>query len=135
MTHSLSDLSELEDSEGAPEFDLEMMMEQILGDPGLTQYVIRRSESNTDTLVGYFRCCLEQNQQRYALHIPVYPAMEFEPQVEAILMDSNDGRVKITESKKFGLRMEIVLPTPAEKQVDFLVEVIATSSPTDSLSD
>ncbi len=113
-----------EHDEVAP-LDQEMVTEQILADPNLTQHLTRRNENGQDTLAGYFRCCLQPDQQRYALHVPLYPMMSAIPDVEAIVMDSDDASVRVTDRQRFGIRLEILLNRPTANPAEVMVEVIA----------
>ena len=117
------------DSDGgrAEMMDLELLAEQLIADPGLSQFTTRREEDGIDTLVGYFRCHLQGQQQRYALHVPLYPPMHREPMVQAMAMDSDQATVKVTDRQRFGIRVEIVLPRPVIESTDLLVEIIAHS--------
>ena len=124
----LSNHSLLEEGDDVVTADLELVTEQILADPNLNQYITRRNEDGQDTLVGYFRCQLQRHQQRYALHIPLHPAMSAVPQVEAIVMDSDEASIRVTERQRFGLRVEIVLPRPTTETCSVMVEVIAFSN-------
>ena len=107
------------------EVDLELVTERILADPDLTQHITRRNGEGQDTLAGYFRCQFEAEQQRYALHVPLYPPMSMIPEVEAIVMDSDAASVRVTDRQRFGIRLEVVLNRPLTKISNVMVEVIA----------
>lgn len=125
---NLSTPSLLADDDRIEAVDLELATEQILADPNLTQYITRRYEAGQDTLVGYFRCQLQPDQQRYALHVPLYPAMNRNPEIEAIVLDSDDASVRVTDRQKFGIRLEILVNRPKTEVSNVIVEVIAVCS-------
>ena len=114
---------------GSPDCDdvSDVESSSILDDPGICQQLTRRTADGFDTLMGYFRCQLEPRQLRYALHIPLYPAMAEIPTVEAVAMDHPTAKVRITDRQKFGLRMEIVLPESNDEAQSLVVEVTAYS--------
>jgi hypothetical protein len=125
---SLLPTTALADKDQVEEFDMELVIEQILADPNLTQHLTRRSEGGHDTLTGYFRCQLQPDQQRYALHVPLYPAMNGIPDVEAIVMDSVGASVRVTDRQRFGIRLEIQCDSPKTETSNVMVEVIAYCS-------
>lgn len=122
---TLSTPSLLAEKDQIVEIDMELVTEQILADPNLTQHITRRNDDGQDTLVGYFRCELQPDQQRYALHMPLYPAMTGIPEVEAIVMDSGDASVRVTDRQRFGVRLEIMLNRATAATSNVMVEVIA----------
>ena len=124
----LSTQSLLAENDQVEAVDMELVTEQILADPNLTQQITRRNEAGQDTLAGYFRCQLQPNQQRYALHVPLYPAMSRIPEVDAMVMDSDDASVRVTDRQRFGIRLEILLSCPKTETSNVMVEVIACCS-------
>ncbi len=99
----------------------------ILNDPQISQQLTRRKTDGFDTLIGYFRCPFKALQQRFVLHIPLYPAMGEVPEVEAAVVDCDQATTRITDQQKFGLRLEIVLARPSSDAKQLLVEVTAYS--------
>jgi len=99
----------------------------ILNNPDISQQLTRRTVDGLDTLMGYFRCQFAAQQTRYALHVPLYPAMNQIPEIEAAIVDGEQAKVRITDRQKFGVRLEIVLPQPPQSDQCLLVEVTAFS--------
>ena len=99
----------------------------IFQDPGLMQQVSRTEQDGFDTLVGYFRCQFECGQQRAVLHVVIQPAMPNLPEVETMVVDAENVRVRLTDIKVYGVRAEIVLSQPAASRMSILVEVIAAA--------
>ena len=99
----------------------------IFQDPGLMQQVSRTEQDGFDTLVGYFRCKFECGQQRAVLHVVIQPAMPSLPEVETMVVDAENVRVRLTDIKVYGLRAEIVLSQPAASGMSILIEVIAAA--------
>ena len=97
----------------------------ILEDTGVTQQVSRTVQDGWDTVMGYYRCSFEPGQRRSILHIAFQPAMPNTPEVETMVLDVDDARIRLTESKVFGLRIEVVLSQPATCNRSVLIEVIA----------
>ena len=107
--------------ESAPQSSLE----SVLNDSELMQSITRRQSGGHDTFVGYFRCRFAAGQQRYSLHIPLYPAMEKVPDVEVMPIEADEVKARVTDRQKFGLRIELVLPKPTKSDQQILVEVTA----------
>lgn len=99
----------------------------ILNDPDISLQLTRRAADEFDTLIGFFRCQFESQQQRFALHVPIYPAMNEIPEVEAVVLDCDDAKIRVTDRQKFGLRLEIVLSEPCPAMRKLVVEVTAYS--------
>lgn len=97
----------------------------ILEDTGVTQQVSRTVQDGWDTVMGYYRCSFEPGQRRSILHVAFQPAMPHTPEVETMVLDADDARIRLTESKVFGLRIEVVLSQPATCNRSVLIEVIA----------
>jgi hypothetical protein len=108
--------------------DSELIVSHMLADPSLTQFCQRHVNGEGETLVGYFRCGFATHQQRFVLHVPFYPHFAEIPEVSATLFDDIRGRVRITDSQKFGARLEMVLDHPAVGAQQVWVEVTATLS-------
>lgn len=125
MSHAL----ERSDCAEPPEFDAEMILQQVLEDPSVSQFSIRHGFEAEDTLSTYVRCDFAEGQQRYILHVPFYPHFGNIPQVTATIFDENAGRARVTDQQKFGSRVEITLDGPTTSAQRILVEVIA-SAPT-----
>jgi len=100
----------------------------ILTDSGVMQQVSRTLQDGWDTVMGYYRCQFETGQRRSILHVVFQPAMPSLPEVEAMVLEVDHARVRLTDVKVYGLRVEVVLNEPAKADMDILVEVIAVSS-------
>ena len=111
------------DSFGA--IDPELMLEQILADSNLIQHLTRTRSEGIETIAGYFRCTFLPGQQRHILHIPFVPPLAKIPTVDALVTDNAEVRVRVTERQKFGTRLEVVLPQPANEKFSLLVEAIS----------
>ena len=98
----------------------------ILEDTGVTQQVSRTVQDGWDTVMGYYRCSFEPGQRRSILHVAFQPAMPSTPEVETMVLDTDDARIRLTDSKVYGLRIEVVLSQPAASNMSVLIEVIAT---------
>ena len=99
--------------------------DSVFQDHTISQQWIRRQDEGFDTLSGHFRCAFSCEQQRYALHIPLYPAMEEVPDVEATVVDCETAKIRVTDRQKFGLRLEVILEQPALEACQVLVELTA----------
>lgn len=125
MSKNLFDSLTDEPDEGF-EIDPEIYLQQLLNDPALVQHVNRTESEGRQTVVGYFRVVFQPGQQRLVLHVPFSPPLAVIPQVEAHALDEQNVRVRITDSQKYGLRAEVILPNPVESERRFLVEVVAS---------
>lgn len=99
----------------------------ILDDSGVMQQVSRTVQDGWDTVMGYYRCRFEQGQRRSVLHVVFQPAMPSLPEVETMVLDVDNVRVRLTDIKVYGLRVEVVLSQPATSDMSVLIEVIAAS--------
>lgn len=122
-TNSLIDMDDEEDF-----VDPELALQNLLDDPKLIQHFMRTVSDGCDTIVGYFRISFESGQQRQVLHVPFVPPLKIVPQVEADACNLQDVRVRVTDCQKFGIRVEVVLPQPADSEKKLLVEIIATEA-------
>ncbi len=104
--------------------DPESLIEQILADPEMTQHIIRSGPPESESQVSYFRCSFEPGRQRFALHVPLSPPLQSVPEVQTMVMDCDQARIRITDREKFGVRAEIILDQPAVSARQILVEII-----------
>ena len=97
---------------------------------GITQKIVRTENDGREVIVGMFRCDLEPDQSRYVLNVPIHPALRDVPTVETIVFE--DGvRTRITDCKKFGIRLELVISnTDHSPKSIFLETVISAGQPT-----
>ena len=58
------------------------------------------------------------------LHVPLWPPLEFDPQVTCSL-DEIDGRVRVTLAKRYGLRIEVRLPEAVDEPLTGVVRFTA----------
>ncbi len=104
--------------------------ESIMADPGVKQHIVRSQStdpsSSADTLTGSFRCRFEPSQNLYVLHVPIYPPMKSEPEVDAIC-DQDSVVARTTQAKRFGLRIELKRSSDSSQSESVLVEVTASS--------
>jgi len=106
--------------------DSELLLQKMLEDPNLVQHITRTKESGCETIVGYFRVEFSPRQQRQVLHVPFAPPLKVVPKVDAHVTDHPDVRIRVTDTRKFGLRVEIILENPAPVPTNRLIEIIAT---------
>ena len=81
--------------------------EQLLS-AGITQKMTRSISDGQEHIHGIFRCDFAPNQDRYALNIPIHPALQQIPTVEAFSIDGK-SRLRVSDQKKYGVRVEVVL--------------------------
>ena len=106
--------------------DPEILLGQLLDDPGLVQHITRTERDGLQTIVAYFRIEFQPGQQRLVLHVPLVPALNVLPTVNAHATDHQDVRVRVTDRQKFGIRAEVILSAPAVTADKLLVELIAS---------
>ncbi len=94
---------------------------------GIVQQLMRTQLAGTDQITGIFRCDFSQEQDRYALNIPIHPALSAIPAVEAIALES-DARIRVTDRQKFGVRLEVVLNRAAAEPQQVFVDVVIACS-------
>jgi hypothetical protein len=138
LSTPLSDVSPLNaglfglEDDGEDELvDPELILQQILEDPGLTQYITRNEVEGVVAITAYYRVRFQSGQSRQVLHVPFSPPLQVVPIVEVQAVEQEGVRVRITDCQKFGLRAEIIwAPQDAtihqSPERDCLVEVIAT---------
>jgi hypothetical protein len=125
---------ELSDQSEIPEFDLELILEQLLQDPSVSQFSIRHQLETEETISTFVRCDMASGQQRLVLHVPFYPHFRSIPRVAASILDGHQGRTRVTDYQKFGARVEIALEEPSLMPLTVLVEIIATAKKSDDLN-
>ncbi len=110
--------------------------ETLMQDRSVSQFIVRSQRSDSgqmiDTLTGSFRCQFEPSQTVHVLHLPIYPPMETEPEVEVeSVCDTEDVNVRLTQAKRFGLRIELKRSSDPAHRASVVVEVIASSKSAD----
>jgi hypothetical protein len=105
--------------------NLEDSVESLLRS-GILQQWNRTLADGRDLIAGIFRCDFEPGQQRYALSIPIHPALADIPCVEAICLE-RDARVRQTDCQRFGVRLEIVLSETSDQVQPVFVDVVISS--------
>ena len=115
--------------EEAPEIDPEMALEVLLGDPKLTQLLVRRQEDGVESITGYYRLPVEADQQRVSWHVPFVPPMLTLPACTADPVDRSDVRIRFTNVQKFGARAEMILSNPSDSNGSVLVTINIQSKP------
>ena len=117
------------DSISSEQDDVELEEESALSNPDVTQMVTRTVDQDSDTIVGHFRCTFESGQQRYVLNYPIHPAFETAPRIEsASALEEVDLRIRVTECRAYGVRLELILSQPASAKTTVLVELIVSAS-------
>lgn len=99
---------------------------ESLSAAGIVQQLTRTQAVDTDQITGIFRCDFEPEQERYALNIPIHPALSELPSVEAIALES-DARIRVTDRQRFGVRLEVVLNQAASEPQRVFVDVVIAS--------
>ena len=129
IANSLNSLEEpgVNDSH-VDELDPELVLQQILENPALSQHVTRTVEEDRETVIGYYRVGFSPKQLRQVLHVSFSPPLRSLPTIEAHATDSDGIRIRVTDTQKFGVRIEIIRSTPNDNADQVLVEVIATES-------
>ena len=111
---------------------IESLVGGVMADPSVVQHVIRaetvaaESGQTVETLSGNFRCRFEAGQSVHVLHVPIYPPMQNVPEVD-LVCESGSVAGRVTETKKFGLRIELRRSERDGAEM-VLVEVTATAS-------
>lgn len=101
-----------------------------LDDPAVSQAVTRRTTSDSDSLEALLRVRFDPGQREVALHIPIWPAMAANPEVECEPLDSSNVELRVSSAHTYGVRLEARRPAdqvlePAEVPVG----VTITSAP------
>ncbi len=105
--------------------DIDQEIEQLISD-GIVQKITRSVDDGTDRLVGIFRCDLETGQTRYVLNVPIHPPMPGVPEVETMIIRGS-ARTRITNSEKFGVRIEIVANDTYDQPFSLFLETVIYS--------
>jgi hypothetical protein len=116
---------DLSDSNPVPavEVDPELAAQTLLDDPNLSQLLLRRNEENGESITAYFRLKVLAGQQRVSWHVPVSPAFLTAPTCTSEAVDGSDARVRFTNIQKFGVRAELIVPEPSDRDRTILVMV------------
>lgn len=99
---------------------------ESLSRAGIFQQWNRVQVDGHDQITGIFRCDFEPLQQRYALNIPIHPALANIPSVEAICLE-RAARIRKTDCQKFGVRLEVVLSETLNQAQVLFVDVVISS--------
>ena len=105
--------------------DIDQEIDQLIAD-GIVQKISRSVIDESDRLVGIFRCDLEAGQTRYVLNIPIHPPMANVPEIETMFIQGS-GRTRITNSEKFGVRIEIVTGEIYDQPTSLFLETVIYS--------
>jgi hypothetical protein len=81
-----------------------------LDDPEVSQAVTRRITPDADSLEALLRVRFDPGQREVALHIPIWPAMAANPEVECEPLDSSDVEVRVSSAHTYGVRLEARRP-------------------------
>ena len=120
-------LANLGETDETPDFDLEAVADFVMANPGVKQHTVWLEGDGVEELVVYRRVDVLPEQQRVVIHIPVEPALQEIPRVESNLLSDQDGRIRITDIQKFGVRLEVVLSAPAPGNTSILLETTISS--------
>ena len=106
---------------GSPPTESLSDLDRFAEDGELTQWTTRATRDGFETQIHYERVVVSACQTRVILHLPFHPPFPQSPDVEAIAVNA-DARVRITDRQKFGVRLEIVLPSPGDSDRIIILE-------------
>ncbi|WP_144995523.1 hypothetical protein [Polystyrenella longa] len=83
-----------------------------------TEWVIQqfrrtRRPSGCEAIEGYMKLEWEAGQKRQSVHVPFYPPFAGTPEIYCEQADDSDVRLKVAESRSYGVRIEVCLTQPA----------------------
>jgi hypothetical protein len=101
-----------------------------LDDPDVSQAVTRRTTPESDSLEALLRVRFDPGQREVALHIPIWPAMAANPEVECEPLDASDVELRVSSAHTYGVRLEARRPADEIQQPgEVPVGVTITSAP------
>ena len=116
-------------SDHPSELDTEQILDHVLSDPSVTQFVTRRNCDGLESVTGYFRCQFDTTQERTILHVPIHPPLGNVPEVAAMLVEEIDSfRIRVTDRQKFGARLEVIRSAGLDQADLVVVEVVLTAA-------
>ncbi len=119
-------------TEPAAESETPTLLEQFMSHPTLNFLGSRSTDTDhedqqTETIVEYHRVSFAADQTRTILHLSFQPDLAKAPSVEVNLIDA-DGRIRITQNTRFGVRIEISLLSGLPTASTVCVEAICTTA-------
>lgn len=93
----------------------------IMDDPSVMQHIVRSESGGLEALSGLFRMSFSPQQTSTVLHVPLHPPMGGVPEVETFC-DLESFRIRVTDSQRFGVRLEIKTP-PLDSKVSGVIHV------------
>ena len=91
------------------------------------QTLSRYSMEGRDHLEACLRVRFEPGQQTAIVHLPIQPAMQFDPDVECEPVDGNDVRVSVDPAQPYGVRLVCRRPAPCHEAGESIVAVLISS--------
>lgn len=95
----------------------------IVDDPSVRLRIERRATDEGETIEVQARLRFEHGQREAALHLPLWPPLEADPQVECEPLESADVELRITAAARYGIRLEARLDSPADARRSILIGV------------
>jgi hypothetical protein len=107
-----------------------------LDDPAVSQAVTRRTTADSDSLEALLRVRFDPGQREVALHIPIWPAMAANPEVECEPLDASNVELRVSSAHTYGVRLEARRPADqAQQPGEVPVGVTITAPPTASAAE
>jgi hypothetical protein len=100
-------------------------------DPSLRMQVRRLQSEDGETIEIQARLEFVPGAREAVLHVPFWPALTGQPEVECEPLDADDIELRATSAERYGLRLEARLPSvaTAPRSVLIGVEVRVSQSP------
>lgn len=87
----------------------------------LQQIVRRRTEDGRDRLEASYLVEFENEQLTVVVHLPFCPVFNTVPKVEAFLLDESSAKVILSETRVFGIRIEVKREKTAGSRLHLVV--------------
>lgn len=120
---------DMDDASGASLFDLELAVEQMLADATLQHIVLRNESEGVQYVSSYQRIEFQPEQQTAVVHLPFAPPLDFVPAIEGYFMDGTNARIRVTESQRFGARVEVVLDEVSDESLSRVLVLNVSACP------
>lgn len=121
IEHRLNQLTGSGDAAQIPEDP----SQAVMADTSVSQHIIRSHDGTKDLFCGEFRITIPARQTIHILHVPLHPAMDSTPTVEAFT-DNEGLRIRVTDAQRFGVRLEIKAALSDQEIVE-VIQVQITS--------
>lgn len=79
-------------------------------DPATSQVLSRRQTEAGESLEVLMRIRFESGEREVALHIPIWPSLGADPDVECEPLDNGDIELRVTSARSYGVRIEARRP-------------------------